>query len=291
MKRLMLASAAGIALLAAPVVAQETSDVTGAMEGAMNGDVRQSAITNAEGAGIQNVRALDEAVVLEGTMSTGMQIYMVVGPSGELLGLATPMSPMGGGGVTGGIGGEAAAGIGGEAAGEEPQNGEAAAEGFGATQAQPASPEMWDNERIQQELSRFEATFGDGAPPQPSAGTGIGVGTGVDTGTGADTGTGLDTGSGLGTGTGVDTGVGTGTGVDTGVGTGTGVDTGVGTGTGVDTGVGTGTGVDTGTGLPGTDTGTGGTGTLDGTGGVGTDTGTGTGTGTDTGGTGGTTQP
>ena len=73
---------------------------------------------------------------------------MIVGPSGELLALAAPL-PADSGAKTGSTESQ----DGSEAATEA---GEPAESGFMATQAQPASPQMWDPSSVEQGMRQLE---------------------------------------------------------------------------------------------------------------------------------------
>lgn len=92
MTRFMLTSAA-LALMNAPVLAQD----------AASGDqqMRDTAIQSAQGVGLQDVRGMEGAIVLEASTSRGMPVLVVVGPAGELLGLATPVAVLGAGPAAG----------------------------------------------------------------------------------------------------------------------------------------------------------------------------------------------
>lgn len=129
MKGSIFTGAAALALLALPAVAQEAA--TGDQQ------MRDAAIQSAQGAGIQDVAAVEGAFILQGLSSSGFPVLMIVGPSGELLGIANPMlSPT--------AEQTAATGAATAEAGAEPVEGEPAESGFMATQTQPASPQMWD---------------------------------------------------------------------------------------------------------------------------------------------------
>ncbi len=169
MNTLMTSSLAALALLAAPAFAQDAStggtmaDPSAGTDPAAQGaeqmaagqmaggdpQIRQGAIQSAQGVGVADAAEVAGAFVLQGTSPTGAPIMMVVGPAGELLALATPFMLAAPGGEAGG----AAGGVTDVAptsaeTGSEPQAGEAADEGFMATQTQPASPGMWDPAQV-----------------------------------------------------------------------------------------------------------------------------------------------
>ena len=84
----ILASTASLALFVAPALAQDTSQSSGTAQSdesmqsagaSEGGDARGAAVQSAQDVGLQNVRSLDSAFVLEGNMQSGTQIYMIVG--------------------------------------------------------------------------------------------------------------------------------------------------------------------------------------------------------------------
>jgi len=152
MTRFMLTSAA-LALMNAPVLAQD----------AASGDqqMRDTAIQSAQGVGLQDVRGMEGAIVLEASTSRGMPVLVVVGPAGELLGLATPVAVLGAGPAAG-----TAAGA--EGASAEPAAGEPAESGFMATQADPASPQMWDPAGVEGAMRSLELGLGGVAGEVPA---------------------------------------------------------------------------------------------------------------------------
>jgi hypothetical protein len=152
MTRLMLTGAAALALSAAPALAQE----------AATGDqpMRDAAIQSAQGAGMQGVSGLEGAFVLQGMSATGVPVLMVVGPAGELLALATPIVV-----PTAAAGAEAAAEA---AAGAEAEAGEPAEGGYMATQADPASPQMWDPAAVEGAMQSLELGLRGAAGEVPS---------------------------------------------------------------------------------------------------------------------------
>ena len=107
---------------------------------------------------MQDVAALEGAFVLQGISATGMPILMVVGPAGELLGLANPiLAPSA----------EQTAATGTATAEEGAEAGEPAESGYMATQTQPASPQMWDPEAVEGALQSLGGTAGGAATEQP----------------------------------------------------------------------------------------------------------------------------
>jgi hypothetical protein len=154
-----------LGLLAGPALAQETP--------ADNQQVRDAAIQSAQAVGVQSVQPVEGALVLQGISASGGPLLMVVGPAGELLGIATPIALP--------TPGEAdaaaadAAGTGAEAGTTEtasdqaaaPAEGEPAEEGFMETQAQPATPGMWDPAAFEGAGQGAGGGTGSGTEEQP----------------------------------------------------------------------------------------------------------------------------
>lgn len=113
-----------------------------------NGQSIDAAKNQAEQSGMQGVEPVQGATILKGKASTNADVYMIVGPSGELLALAAPL-PADSGAKTGSTESQ----DGSEAA---PEAGEPAESGFMATQAQPASPQMWDPSSVEQGMRQLE---------------------------------------------------------------------------------------------------------------------------------------
>ena len=113
-----------------------------------NGQSIDAAKNQAEQSGMQGVEPVQGATILKGKASTNADVYMIVGPSGELLALAAPL-PANSGAKTGSTESQ----DGSEAA---PEAGEPAESGFMATQAQPASPQMWDPSSVEQGMRQLE---------------------------------------------------------------------------------------------------------------------------------------
>ena len=113
-----------------------------------NGQSIDTAKNQAEQSGMQGVEPVQGATILKGKASTNADVYMIVGPSGELLALAAPL-PADSGAKTGSTESQ----DGSEAATEA---GEPAESGFMATQAQPASPQMWDPSSVEQGMRQLE---------------------------------------------------------------------------------------------------------------------------------------
>ena len=113
-----------------------------------NGQSIDAAKNQAEQSGMQGVEPVQGATILKGKASTNADVYMIVGPSGELLALAAPL-PANSGAKTGSTESQ----DGSEAA---PEAGEPAESGFMATQAQPASPQMWDPSSVEHGMRQLE---------------------------------------------------------------------------------------------------------------------------------------
>ena len=113
-----------------------------------NGQSIDAAKNQAEQSGMQGVEPVQGATILKGKASTNADVYMIVGPSGELLALAAPL-PADSGAKTGSTESQ----DGSEAA---PEAGEPAESGFMATQAQPASPQMWDPSSVEHGMRQLE---------------------------------------------------------------------------------------------------------------------------------------
>lgn len=129
--------------------ADQTATEAGGSETAGAGDAQQAAMQKAEQVGIQNARAVDGAFVLEGSSPTATPMFLIVGPTGDLLAIATPLAPM------------PAATQGGSGAGQSgtstsPQAGQPAQSGFMATQTSPASPDMWDPVAVENAMQSLE---------------------------------------------------------------------------------------------------------------------------------------
>lgn len=161
----LMTGATALALLTAPALAQESA--TGAA--APDQQAREMAMQSAEGVGMQNVGDVEGAFVLQGVSPTGTPIMMVVAPTGELLALA---APIGGMKPPAGTDPAAAPQAGGAPASEAPASGapaeapppgEPAQSGFMATQANPASPQMWDPATVETGMQRLELGVGGAA--------------------------------------------------------------------------------------------------------------------------------
>lgn len=177
MKGLMTSSMAMLALLVAPVLAQEAtgeattdpaaSEDTAAQAGqdmAAAGDqqILDAAIQSAQGVGIADAQPLEGAFALQGTSPTGTPIIMVVGPAGELLAIATTLMVSPPGGAAGDVTDvEPTSAETGAEAGTEPAAGEPAQEGFMATQTQPASPGMWDPSMVEGAMQGLGGATGE----------------------------------------------------------------------------------------------------------------------------------
>jgi len=126
-----------------------SADASGSM--ASDQAAHDSAMKSAEGVGMQNVRILDRVFVVEGTTEAGRQVYMIVNPPGALIGIGAPIVA------------DASAGSGSSAGGSSgidttttssttPTAGEPADSGYMATQAHPASAQMWDPEIVENSM-------------------------------------------------------------------------------------------------------------------------------------------
>ncbi|TGN43640.1 hypothetical protein E4L95_20445 [Paracoccus liaowanqingii] len=114
-----------------------------------NASSSDAAKSQAEQAGMQDVEAMLGTTILKGKSATNADVYMIVGPSGELLAVAGPLP-----GQSGGSSQSASDGQG--SAATAPEAGEPAQGGFMATQAQPATPNMWDPAAVEQAMRQLE---------------------------------------------------------------------------------------------------------------------------------------
>ena len=166
MKVSILTGAAALALLAGPVLAQETP--------VDNQQMRDAAIQSAQSVGIQSAQPVEGAFVLQGISPQGGPLLMVVGPAGELLAIATPISlptsaeedAATAGAEAGATAQAGATDAGSEQAATEPAEGEPAEEGFMATQTQPASPNMWDPAAVEGAMQGLGGAEGSGQTQQ-----------------------------------------------------------------------------------------------------------------------------
>lgn len=121
-----------------------SADASGSM--ASDQAAHDSAMKNAEGVGMQNVRILDRVFVVEGTTEAGRQVYMIVNPPGALIGIGAPI-------VADASAGSDSSGIDTTTTSSTtPTAGEPADSGYMATQAHPASPQMWDPEAVENSM-------------------------------------------------------------------------------------------------------------------------------------------
>ncbi len=127
---------------------------------------RDNATRSATQAGMTNVAVIDRAFVLEGTNSAGNKVYMIVNPPGVLVGIGGPVetasADMTSGSATSDASDAAAkadmtvtGSISKDDASDKPQAGEPADSGYMATQAQPASPAMWNTEAMERDMKRY----------------------------------------------------------------------------------------------------------------------------------------
>ncbi|MFC0202580.1 hypothetical protein [Paracoccus rhizosphaerae] len=112
----------------------------------------EAARGQAEQAGMQQVQPMQGTTVLRGKSENQADVFMIVGPSGELLALAAPL-PEQSGDSGNGSSPEASAQ---DSPDTPPEAGEPAESGFMATQAQPASPNMWDPATVEQGMRQLE---------------------------------------------------------------------------------------------------------------------------------------
>ena len=141
--------------------ADQTTAGTGGSETAGAGDAHQAAMQKAEQVGIEHARAVDGAFVLEGSSPTATPMFLIVGPTGDLLAIAAPLATT------------PAAAQGGSGAGQSdtstaPQAGQPAQGGFMATQTSPASPDMWDPVAVENAMQRLELGAGGAAGEAPA---------------------------------------------------------------------------------------------------------------------------
>lgn len=110
----------------------------------------EAARTQAEQAGMQQVEAMEGTTILRGKSANNADVYMIVGPSGELLAIAAPLPGSSGSGSSeDGSADQKSSDIASEA-------GEPAESGFMATQAQPATPNMWDPAAVEHGMRQLE---------------------------------------------------------------------------------------------------------------------------------------
>lgn len=150
-----VAAAFGLALAAGPLWAQHSQDSASTQAAGS-----EAAKSQAEKVGMRNVEDVKGSSVLKGTSPADTVLYMIVGPAGELLALATPLP--------GSSGHPAASDAQGSSTGEGSNSGsqaasnsaskagEAAESGYMATQAQPAMPNMWDPAAVENGIRQLE---------------------------------------------------------------------------------------------------------------------------------------
>lgn len=148
-----------VAALTIPVHAQDSSataptgsaeQTSGSMSDSQSANGSDAAKRQAEQAGMQNVQSVEGASVLTGSSRTNAQIFMIVGPAGDLLAIAAPLpgtEQTGAGSSAGGTQG---------GSGDMPEAGEPAESGFMATQTQPATPNMWDPAAVERGMEQLE---------------------------------------------------------------------------------------------------------------------------------------
>nr|WP_162623825.1 hypothetical protein [Paracoccus saliphilus] len=130
----------------------EDSQSSDASSTSNQADNVQAAQGQAEQAGMQQVQPMQGMTVLRGRSANQDEVYMIVGPSGELLALAAPLPAQSG---------DAGNASSPEAAGQDtsampPEAGEPAESGFMATQAQPATQNMWDPAAVEHGMRQLE---------------------------------------------------------------------------------------------------------------------------------------
>lgn len=115
-------------------------------------DNSEAAKGQAEQAGMQQVQPMQGITVLKGKSANQEDVFMIVGPSGELLALAAPLPAQSGNSESNSAPAETAQ----DASDTPPEAGEPAESGFMATQAQPASPNMWDPATVENGMRQLE---------------------------------------------------------------------------------------------------------------------------------------
>ncbi|MBL3675777.1 hypothetical protein [Paracoccus aerius] len=150
-----VAAAFGLALAAGPLWAQQSQD-SASTQAAGN----ENAKSQAEKVGMRDVEDVKGSSVLKGTSPTNTILYMIVGPSGELLALAAPLPAPSGSPAASDA--QASSASGGSSTGSQPASsnapeaGEPAESGYMATQAQPAMPNMWDPATVESGMRQLE---------------------------------------------------------------------------------------------------------------------------------------
>lgn len=120
----------------------------------------EAAKSQAEKVGMRDVEDVKGSSVLKGTSPTDTILYMIVGPSGELLALAAPLPAPSGSPAASDA--QASSTSGGSSTGSQPASsnapeaGEPAESGYMATQAQPAMPNMWDPATVESGMRQLE---------------------------------------------------------------------------------------------------------------------------------------
>lgn len=158
-------------LAAGPLWAQQSQDsasTQAASEGQNAGQQQTSpqaagseaAKSQAEKVGMRNVEDVKGTNVLKGTSATDIVVYMIVGPAGELLALAALLpgpleSPAASDARAGSTSSESGT-EGQSTSSNAPQAGEPAESGYMATQAQPATSNMWDPATVESGMRQLE---------------------------------------------------------------------------------------------------------------------------------------
>lgn len=159
----IFASACGFALAtsAASLNAQDssTTDPSGSAEPSSTSTTETQPVSGsdaakrkAEQAGMQNVQSVEGATVLEGSTSTIAKVFMIVGPEGDLLAVATPL-PVPATNQTGSGSGSTKDK---DTSAQMPEAGEPAQSGYMATQTRPATPGMWDPAAVEGAMQQLE---------------------------------------------------------------------------------------------------------------------------------------
>lgn len=127
----------------------QSSSASGSNTEAGNAEAAQG---QAEQAGMQQVQPVQGTTVLKGKSANQDDVFMIVGPSGELLALAAPLPAQSSDSETSSTSDGGAD----DSASMPPEAGEPAESGFMATQAQPARPNMWDPATVEQGMRQLE---------------------------------------------------------------------------------------------------------------------------------------
>ena len=153
-------STIAFSLLAATAMAQDAAN-TGTnpavtQENAATADdkaTRDAAAKNAETAGLKDVTVLDRAFVLQGTNAAGNPVFLIVDPPGVLVGIGGPLDASDN--AADGTASTTTTSDAGTSESVAEKAGEPAKSGYMATQAQPATPGMWDPEGVERRMKEM----------------------------------------------------------------------------------------------------------------------------------------